>query len=128
MISKRKVDFRGILVEDSTSNVNSMVTNRTMPKCRFKCQMRGGNLQLISTSRQLVGHKQELNQTNIMTSPKYYNPDPLIHLTGRANDSEIEVNGEITTALTYLGTQVSIHRVQINVKLGDSKCSQLESC
>ena len=41
----------------------------------------------------------QLRQAVVSTGPEYYNPNPWVRTLGRANESEIEIDGKISKAL-----------------------------
>ena len=50
----------------------------------------------------------QLRQTEVVTWPDYYNPNPWVKILWRANESEIEINGKINKALIDSGAMISM--------------------
>ena len=44
----------------------------------------------------------------MFSGPDYHNPNPWVRLLGRANGSEIKIDGKIGTALVDSGTVISM--------------------
>ena len=54
---------------------------------------------------------------NVGNKSKYYNPDPLVRLIGRANESSVIINGEEQTAIIDSGAQVTTITADLVQKL-----------
>ena len=50
----------------------------------------------------------QLRQDGMFTGPDYYNPNPWVRILGRANESEIEIDGVISRALIDSGAMISM--------------------
>ena len=69
----------------------------------------GGNISLQSSPSDNKGGfniNRQLRQAKLSTGPEYYNPNPFIRLLGRANKSEIEIDGKISKALRDSGAMI----------------------
>ena len=44
----------------------------------------------------------------MFTGPDYYNPNPWVRILGRANESEIEIDGVISKAFIDSGAMISV--------------------
>ena len=42
------------------------------------------------------------------TDPNYYNPNPLARILGRANETDVEIDGVISNALSDSGAMISM--------------------
>ena len=64
----------------------------------------GGNTDLQSCPSPCQGRvsvSKQLKEAGVFMGPDYHNPNPWIRLLGRANESEIEIDGKIGTTLIY---------------------------
>ena len=50
----------------------------------------------------------ELRQVKVSDGPEYYNPNPWTRILGRANETEIEIDGKISKALIDSGAMISM--------------------
>ena len=50
----------------------------------------------------------ELRQAGVSSGLEYYNPKPWVRILGRANETEIEINGKISKALIDSGAMISM--------------------
>ena len=50
----------------------------------------------------------ELRQVGVSNGPEYYNHNPWARILGRANETEIEIDGKISKALGDSGTMISM--------------------
>ena len=50
----------------------------------------------------------QLRKAGVFMALHYHNPNPWLRLLGRANESEIEIDGIITKALTDSGTMITM--------------------
>ena len=48
----------------------------------------------------------QLRQAGESNRPEYYNPNPWVRILGRANDTEIEIEGKISKALIDSGAMI----------------------
>ena len=55
-----------------------------------------------------VNIDRQLRQAGVSTGPEYYNPNPWVRILGRANETEIEIDGKIIKALIYSGAMISM--------------------
>ena len=73
--------------------------------------MGGGNTDLQSSPNHNKGGiniNGQLKQAELVTGPDYYYPNPWVRILGRANESEIEIDGEISKALIDSGAIISM--------------------
>ena len=71
----------------------------------------GGNTDLQSSYHHEKGGiniNGQLRQAGMFMRPEYYNPNPLVRILGRANESEIEIDGVISKALIDSGAMISM--------------------
>ena len=71
--------------------------------------MGGGNpsLQFSSSNDQIgININRQLRQAGVSTGLEYYNPNPWVRILGRANESEIEIDGKICKALIDSGAMI----------------------
>ena len=47
----------------------------------------------------MININRKLRQVGVSNGPEYYNPNPWVRILGRANKTEIEVDGKISKAL-----------------------------
>ena len=69
----------------------------------------GGNpsLQFSPSNNQGgVNIDRQLRQVGVSTGPEYYNPNPWVGILGRANESEIEIDGKISKPFIDSGAMV----------------------
>ena len=80
-------------------------------KAKFKCPTGGGNITLQSIPSDNQGgihiHK-ELRVAGAQTDSNYYNPNPWARILGRANDTDVKIDGVISKALIDSGTMISM--------------------
>ena len=50
----------------------------------------------------------KLRQAGVSNGPEYYNPNPWVRILGRANETEIEIDGKISKALIDSGAMISM--------------------
>ena len=50
----------------------------------------------------------ELSTAGTQTDPDYYNPNPLARILGRANETDVEIDGVISKALIDSGAMISM--------------------
>ena len=50
----------------------------------------------------------ELRQVGASNGPEYYNPNPWARILGRVNETEIEIDGEVSKALINSGAMISM--------------------
>ena len=48
----------------------------------------------------------QLGQARVSNGPEYYNPNPWVRILGRANETEIEIDGQISKALIDSGAMI----------------------
>ena len=98
--------------------------------------MGGGNVTHQSSSSDDSGGiniNGQLMQTGVSNGPEYYIPIPWVRILGRANETEIEIDGKISKALIDSSAMISMmskgyceeHRYEIQplnqlVPIGDS--------
>ena len=73
--------------------------------------MRGGNTDLQSSpnpSQGGVSINKQLRKTGTCLGLDYHNPNSWVRLLGRANESEIEIDGKIGTALIDSTAMISM--------------------
>ena len=71
-------------------------------KAKFKCPTGGGNTTLQSSPSNNQGGihiNRELRVAGAQTDSDYYNPNPWARILGRANETDIEIDGVISKAL-----------------------------
>ena len=71
----------------------------------------GGNATLQSSPSDNQGGiniNGQLMHTGVTNAPGYYNPNPWIRILGRANETEIEIDGEISKDLIDSGAMISM--------------------
>ena len=80
-------------------------------KAKFKWPTGGGNTTLQSSTSNNQGgvhiHK-ELRAAGAQTDSDYYNPNPWARILGRANKTDVEIDGIISKALTDSGAMISM--------------------
>ena len=73
--------------------------------------MRGGNTDLQSSPSSIQGGvsiNKQLRKAGVFMGLDYLNLNPWVRLLGRANESEIEIDGKIGTILIDSGTMISM--------------------
>ena len=71
----------------------------------------GGNLDLQSSpshDKGGVNINRQLRQAEVSKGSDYYIPNPLVRTLGRANESEIEIDGKISKALIDSSAMISM--------------------
>ena len=90
--------------------------------------MGGGNPSLQSSPSNNQGGINidgQLRQAGVSTGPEYYNPNQLVRILGRANESEIEIDGKISKVLIDNSAMISMmskgycdkHRYDTTIRL-----------
>ena len=72
---------------------------------------RGGNVTLQSSHSDNQGgihFDGQLRQAGVSNGLEYYNPKPWVRILGRANETEIEIDGKISKALIDSGAMISM--------------------
>ena len=80
-------------------------------EAKFKWPTGGGkpNLQSSPSDHQGGIHiHQELIAAGAQTDPDYYNPNPWARILGRANETDVEIDGVISKALIDSGAMISM--------------------
>ena len=82
---------------------NNQIQNQI--KSKFKWPTGGGNMTIQSSPSDNQGGIQgginingQLRQAGESNGPEYYNPNPWVRILSRANETEIEIDGKISTA------------------------------
>ena len=71
----------------------------------------GGNVTFQSSPSDDQGGinmNRQLRQAGVSNGLEYYNPNPWVRILGRANETEIEINGKISKALIDSGATISM--------------------
>ena len=71
----------------------------------------GGNSSLQSSPSNDQGGVNidgQVRQGGVSTGPEYYNPNPWVRILGRANESEIKIDGKVSKALIDSGAIISM--------------------
>ena len=55
-----------------------------------------------------ININRQLRQTGVSNRLEYYNPNPWVRILGRANETEIEIDGKISKALIDSGAMISM--------------------
>ena len=55
-----------------------------------------------------ININRQLRQAGVFMGPDYYTPNPWVRILGRANESEIKIDGVISKALIYSGAMISM--------------------
>ena len=55
-----------------------------------------------------ININRELRQVDLSDGPEYYNPNPWARILGRANETEIKIDGKISKALIDGGAMISM--------------------
>ena len=100
--------WRGCSTPRQGNNVNSPFHTGQL---NFKWLMREGNTDFQSPpspNQGKVNINRQLRTAGVFIGPDYYNPNPWVRLLGRANESEIEIDGIISKALIDSGEMISI--------------------
>ena len=80
-------------------------------KAKFKWPTGGGNITLQSSSSNNQGGVHingELRSAGAQTDSNYYNPNPWARILGRANETDVEIDGVISKALIDSGAMISM--------------------
>ena len=80
-------------------------------KAKFKLPTGGGNTTLQSSPSNDQGGihiNRELRVAGAQTDSNYYNPNPWARILGRANETDVEIDGVISKALTDGGAMISM--------------------
>ena len=80
-------------------------------KAKFKWPTGGGKPILQSSPSDNQGGihiHQELRAAGAQTDPDYYNPNPWARILGRANETDVEIDGVISKALINSGAMISM--------------------
>ena len=80
-----------------------------MKKAKFKWPAGGGNTNLQSPPSNNQGGvhiNRELRSIEAQNDSNYYNPNPWARILGRANETDVEIDGIISTALIDSGTMI----------------------
>ena len=70
-----------------------------------------GNPNLHSSSSPSLGGvsiNKQLREMGVCMGPDFYNSNPWVRLLGRANESEIEIDGQMGIVLIYSGAMISM--------------------
>ena len=82
-------------------------------KAKFKWPTGGGNTILHSSPSNNQGGVHingKLSSAGAQTDSNYYNPNPWARILGRANETDVEINGVISKALIDSGAIISMMR------------------
>ena len=60
----------------------------------------------------------QLRQAGVSTGLEYYNPNPWVRILGRADESEIEIDGKISKALIDSVAMILMMRKDIVMNMG----------
>ena len=89
-------------------SLSSPITRMKM-MAKFKLPTEGGNTTLQSSPSDdhgVININGELRQVGVSNGPEYYNPNPWARILGRANETEIEIDGKISKALIDNGAMI----------------------
>ena len=90
-------------------------------KAKFKWQTGGGNTTLQSSPSNNQGGvhiNRELRSVGAQTDSDYYNPNPWARILGRANKTDVEIDGIINKALIDSGAMISMMRTDYCYECG----------
>ena len=80
-------------------------------KAKFKWPTWGGNTTLQASPSNDQGGihiNRELRAAGAQTDPNYYNPNPWARILGRANKTDVEIDGVISKALINSSAMISM--------------------
>ena len=80
-------------------------------KAKFKWPTGGGNTTFQSSPSNNQGGvhiNRELRSAGAQTDFNYYNPNPWARILGRANETDVEIDGVISKALIDSGAMISM--------------------
>ena len=70
-----------------------------------------GNMTLQSSlndDQEWININRQLRQAGVSNGLEYYNPNPWVRILGRANETEIEIDGKIRKAVIYSSAMISM--------------------